>query len=184
MRRLAPVLVLMLTATLARAQDVSFETQTIAQRGNAIRGLLEELPESSAERRIRIVSALGELRAADAVDALVDDLARLHLRRASPLRDPASPDYPLATALATALARIGRPGLKRFLDVLATWPDYALGITWAFVSVHGEEGMLVLKERARTEENPERQRRLQAAAWFARLRDPDLEPEVSRRRTR
>ena len=177
MRPLAPILVLMLTATLARAQDVSFETQTIVQRSDTVRGLLEELPASSPERRIRIVSALGELRAAEAVVPLVDDLARLHRQRTSPLRDPASPDYPLAAALATALSRIGRPGLERFLDVLATWPDYALGVTWAFVSVHGEEGILVLKERARTEENPERQRRLQAAAWFARLRDPDLEPE-------
>ena len=115
--------------------------------------------------------------AESAADLLVYDLAILHRGTTSPLRDPAAADHALASALAGALAQIGRPGLDSFLETLATWPGYALDITWAFVSVHGEEGILVLRERARTEEDVERQRRLQAAAWFARLRQPGIEPE-------
>jgi hypothetical protein len=160
----------------AWGQGRSYEAQAIAQRGDTIQGLLEELPSSSSERRIQIVSGLGALRAESAADLLVHDLALLHRGSTSPLRDPAAADHALASALASALAQIGRPGLDYFLETLATWPGYALDITWAFVSVHGEEGILVLRERARTEEDAERQRRLRAAAWFARLRKPEIEP--------
>ena len=159
----------------AAAQEPSFEAEVVAERAETIRGLLEELPAASRERREAIVWALGELRAAEAAEALVSDLARLHRgleSPPSPLRNPGAPDHARARARVDALRKIGRPGLDPFLETLATWPGYALDITFAFVAVHGDEGILLLRERARTDPDAERRRRLEAAAWFARLRQP------------
>jgi hypothetical protein len=128
----------------------------------------------SEERRAELTRTLGAMRAAAAAEPLVAMLVRLHRETASPFREEEAPGHALAVALVEALREIGRPGLAPFLDALSTWERYALDLTWAYVEVHGEEGILVLRHRARAEEDPERRARLEAAAWFTRLRAPEL----------
>jgi hypothetical protein len=132
----------------------------------------------SEERKAELARTLGAMRAAAAAEPLVDMLVELHRRTPSPLRDDESPEHALALALVEALREIGRPGLGPFLDALSTWERYALDLAWAYVEVHGEEGILVLRHRARTEEDPERRARLESAAWFTRLRAPELKEDA------
>jgi hypothetical protein len=147
----------------------------VSEREAAVQGLLEDFEASDAsEERARAARLLGELRAAEAAPALVKELVRLHRGAQSPLRDAESPLHPLALTLTDALRAIGRPGLEPFLDALAAWDGFALDLTWAFVSVHGEEGILVLRHRAETDPNPERRARLDAAVFFTRLRAPEV----------
>jgi hypothetical protein len=148
----------------------------VREREAAVRELMEafEASDASGERE-RAARLLGGLRAAEAAPVLVRELVRLHRGGQSPLRDPESPLRPLAVTLADALRAIGRPGLEPFLDALAGWDGFALDLTWAFVSVHGEEGILVLRHRAETDPNPERRARLEAAVFFTRLRAPEVQ---------
>jgi hypothetical protein len=150
----------------------------IAERAREIGALLARFDSAgSEEEKADLATLLGAVRAAEAAGPLVASLVELHRRAPSPFRDPDSPGHGLAVALVEALKKIGRPGLEPFLEALATWDGYALDLTWAFAAVHEEEGILVLRHRARSEADSERRARLQAAAWFSRLRAPNLQDE-------
>jgi hypothetical protein len=166
----------------------------LAERAATIQRLLQSFSfAESEEHQIQVIRALGALRATEAAGPLVARLVRLHRETPSPYRDPQSPGHAVAAALVDALRQIGRPALSPFLEALATWDRYALDLTWSYVAVHGEEGILVLGSRARLETDPERRSRLEAALWFTQLRSPEVkqgaapalpEPPLSTPRTR
>ncbi len=149
-----------------------------AERETRSRELLTAFSEApTREARFEIVRALGSLRVAEAGELLVRELVWLHRDTQSPYRDAESPAYPYALILVQALREIGRPGLPPFIDVLATFGGYSLDLTWTFMAIHGEEGILVLEHRARSEPHLERRARLEAAAWFTRLRVPESDED-------
>jgi hypothetical protein len=160
------------------AEGVPFDPgRLVEERELAIGRLLEELGDSELpERQAQIARVLGKLRAAEAAAPLVQALLRLHRDEPSPLREPSSRGHALAQAYVEALRDIGRPGLEPFLEALARWDRLALDLTFAYVSVHGAEGILMLRHRALSEADDERRAHLEAAAWFTRLRAPELPP--------
>ena len=136
-------------------------------------------------RQADIARTLGRLRASAAARPLVDALVRLHREHTNPLRDTDSRGHELAEVLVQALREIGRPGVEPFMDALARWEGWPLDLSLAYVAVHGEEGVLVLRHRAQSEADPQRRARLESAAWFTRLRPTPVEgdaPEASSRR--
>ena len=162
----------------AASQDLGLDGFR-AERETRSRELLAAFSDApTREARLQIVHTLGTLRMAEAGAPLVRALVGLHRETQSPYRDSESPAYPYALSLVQALREIGRPGLPPFIDALATFGGYALDLTWTFTAIHGEEGILVLEHRARSEPHPERRAHLEAAAWFTRLRVPGSEAET------
>ncbi len=177
-RTVSLLISLLLVVSASAAQDL--EDGLRAGRETRARELLAAFSDApTREARFEIVRTLGTLRMAEAGAPLVRALLELHRETQSPYRDSESPAYPYALTLVQALREIGRPGLPPFIDVLATFGGYALDLTWTFMAIHGEEGILVLEHRARSEPHPERRARLEAAAWFTRLRVPESEAETA-----